>query len=73
MSPFETTHTTSYSPFIETVSCVIPFSRYTEVFVVSRTFLLLPYIRRLHWGDPIGVSPRSLPSECWSPYAALVT
>ena len=40
MSPFDRSHTTPYSTLIETTCILVPFTRYSEIFVKSRQFYL---------------------------------
>ena len=51
MSPFDTAHTTSCSPFIETTGRIflVPFSRYGKLFVESGKIFLFTFIWRCRW------------------------
>jgi len=59
MSPFDRAHTTSHSTLIETMLYLLPFSRYSRLFVVDFD----PHY--LHLAPPLGVTPVEFRGDLW--------
>jgi len=73
MSPFDTAHTTSYSTLIETMRLSFTVFELSQLFAESRRFWPTPpafWCPRRGWPRwPGRISPRSLASENYSPWA----
>jgi len=62
MSPFDTVHTTSYSTLIETMRLyLVPFSRYSQLFVESLQFSPTPPA----FGTPAWIYPGRILGALW--------